>query len=312
VDGNAKPDVSICIATYRRPKGLARLLEGLARQKLPEDLSLEILVVDNDEDGGARSSVSAALAGALDIRWSNEPRQNIARARNRALEQARGRWVAFIDDDEEPHENWLAGYWQWVLRDAGDAFFGPVLPRLDVPPNAWLDLETFYSRPRRPSGTALRIADVSTSNALVRRSLFDGRRFDPAWGRTGGEDVELFDRMLRSGASFVWCDEAVVFETIPEHRYRLRWLTRRAFNGGVGHTRLMCRSGRTAVRILRAGRALAAWTLLMACLPFAALAGRRALARTWLRGCTQLGHLWATVGGIYTEYPGAPDGRMCE
>ena len=42
------PDVSVCIATYRRPEGLRRLLESLEAQALPEDFSVEIVVVDND------------------------------------------------------------------------------------------------------------------------------------------------------------------------------------------------------------------------------------------------------------------------
>lgn len=312
MDGSASPDVSICIASYRRPRGLARLLAGLARQKLPDGFSLEILVVDNDAEGMARSSVSEGLAGAPNIRWFAEPRQNISHARNRALDEARGRFIAFIDDDEESAENWLAAYWEWVERDAADGFFGPVLPRLEVPTKPWLDPETFFSRPRHASGTELRVAEVSTSNALVRRSLFDGRRFDPDWGRTGGEDVELFDRMMRSGARFVWCDDAVVFETIPAHRYRLSWLTRRAFNGGVGHTRLMSGRDDRSDRILRMFRAGLAWVGMTACLPLVALAGRRAAARLWLRSCTQLGHLWAAAGGVYIEYRGAKEGRLRE
>jgi len=303
-----RPDVSICIATYRRPRGLARLLEGLARQ----NMTLEIVIVDNDAAGTARSSVSERFGDDPGIRWLREPRQNIAHARNGALQAARGRWVAFIDDDEEPAENWLAAFWEWVERDAGDALFGPVLPRLEAPAKAWLDPDVFFSRPRHASGAPLRVAEVSTSNALVRRSLFEGRSFDPAWGRTGGEDVELFDRMRRAGASFLWCDEAVVFETVPAQRYRLRWLTQRAFNGGVGHTRLMFRRANASDRLLRTARAGLAWVGMTACLPLAFFAGRRAAAQLWLRSCTQLGHLWAALGGVYIEYSSAAEGRLRE
>lgn len=110
----------------------------------------------------------------------------------------------------------------------------------------------------------------------------------------------------------MWCDDAVVFETIPAHRYRLSWLTRRAFNGGVGHTRLMSGRDDRSDRILRMFRAGLAWVGMTACLPLVALAGRRAAARLWLRSCTQLGHLWAAAGGVYIEYRGAKEGRLRE
>jgi succinoglycan biosynthesis protein ExoM len=296
------PDVSICIATFRRPYGLVRLLYSLALLKLPEGLAVEIIVVDNDAAEGARSQAVAACEFARTARWFVEPRQNIALARNRAVSEARGHWIAFIDDDEVADENWLAAFWTWVERDAGDGLLGPVLPRLDKVATPWLDVETFYSRPRHASGTPLDARELSTSNALVRRALFADRCFDPAWGRTGGSDFELFDRMLAAGARFLWCDEAIVRETIPARRHRLGWLAQRAFRGGVGFTRLQLQRRRSGAVKRGLPRALAALAVLMPLLPLSLLAGRPAATRVWLRICTQAGHLWAFAGRSYEEY----------
>jgi len=306
------PDVSICIATFRRPSGLARLLDSLARLALPEGLAVEVVVVDNDAAGEARSQALAACEAARTARWFVEPRQNIALARNRAVSEARGRWIAFIDDDEVADESWLAAFWTWIERGAGDGFFGPVLPRLDAVATPWLDVETFFSRPRHPSGTPIDAREVSTSNALVRRSLFADRRFDPAWGRTGGSDVELFDRMLAAGARFLWCDEAIVCETIPACRQRLGWLAQRAFRGGVGFTRLQRQRRRSGAVRRGLPRALLALAVLVPLLPLALLAGRPAAARVWLRICTQAGHLWAFAGRSYEEYRYPAAGALLE
>jgi succinoglycan biosynthesis protein ExoM len=289
----APPDVSICIASYRRPEGLARLVESLQRQKTPPDLSFEILVVDNDPDGDLRP-----LAG---VRVLHEPRRNIAHARNRALDEARGAWIAFIDDDEEAREGWLAAYWQAVARWEADGFFGPVIPRLAPHPGARPDAERFYTRPRHPSGTPIGSAELRTSNALLRRALFRERRFDPAYGRSGGSDTELFTRMLDAGARFLFCDEAWVVETVPAERQCMRWLTRRAFRGGAVSTRIArARRPLQARRAtLRAGLALGA---LAALLPLAALAGRTTATRVWLRLCIQAGHLWSAAGLDFEEY----------
>jgi succinoglycan biosynthesis protein ExoM len=136
----------------------------------------------------------------------------------------------------------------------------------------------------------------------VRAALFQGRRFDPAYGRSGGSDTELFGRMLRSGARFEWCDEARVVDWIPRERHTPRWLVRRAFRGGVVWSRIE-HSGATEIQRRRGLlRALCAGLFLAASLPFAALAGRRALLRRILRLSTQAGHLWAYLGHDVEEY----------
>jgi len=309
MDAATTPDVSICVATYRRPHGLPQLLRSLSALKLPDDFTLEVIVVDNDASGGARERATASCDFGRTVRWLIEPRQNIALARNRALDAARGRWVAFIDDDEVADESWLTAFWSQAERDVGDGFFGPVVPRLERVVTPWLDVDSFYGRRRYPTGTPIGPADVSTSNALIRRALLAEQRFDPAWGRTGGSDLELFDRLLGSGARFLWCDEAIVSERIPVGRHRLRWLTQRAFRGGVGFTRLQLQRRRPGSVKRGLPRALLAIAALVPLLPLARLGGRAAAAHVWLRLCVQAGHLWAFAGRSYEEYGGGRGDR---
>jgi succinoglycan biosynthesis protein ExoM len=256
-------------------------------------------VVDNDPEASALSVVRDDGPE----RWFHEPRRNIARARNRGLDVARGKWVAFVDDDEVVDEGWLGAYLRMAESGEWDGFFGPVIPRLERVVTPWLDLESFYSRAHHPSGTPLAVADVRTSNAFVRRSLFAERRFDPSYGLSGGSDTELFGRMLAEGARFCFCDEARVAEFVAPERHTLGWLARRAFRGGFVSTRIAL-SGSRREAAWRRGlpRALLALTALTAALPFSALGGRPAAARTWLRLCVQAGHLWAFAGRSFQEY----------
>ncbi len=294
-------DVSICIATFRRPVGLSRLLDSLEQLKLPPGLRIETIVVDNDADAGARPIVEARAATLDPIRYLVEPQRNIALARNRAVEQARGEWIAFIDDDEVADECWIAAYWELIERAECDGAMGPVLTRLEETVTPWLDVETFFTRHRPPAGAALASSDLHTGNAWVRRRLFDECRFDPAYGLSGGSDSELFGRMSRSGARFLWCDAARVVEFAPPERHCLRWLAQRAFRGGYVHTRIV-RAAAPGGDLRRALRALALIVGFAALTPVAALGGRRCLARIVLRICTQAGHLWALTGRSYEEY----------
>ena len=152
-----------------------------------------------------------------------------------------------------------------------------------------------------PTGEWLAAGDLKAGNTLLRRRLFDELSFDPAYGLTGGEDSELFGRMLRSGARFLRCDEALVVEFIPPERHCFGWLAQRAFRGGLVYTRL-ARSvapGGSFGRVIRVLAQLCGSALLV---PLAAFGGRRVLARVVLRICTQAGHLWALMGRRYEEY----------
>jgi succinoglycan biosynthesis protein ExoM len=295
-------DVSICVATCRRPEGLSRLLTSLARMRLPKGIRVELIVVDNDPAGSAAAFL-AGFAAPFAMRCFAEPRRNIAHARNRAVEEARGRWIAFVDDDEVVDPGWIEAYWSAVDAVACDGFFGPVQRRVEEVVTPWLDVDRFFSGPRLADRASVGPGEFATNNALVRADLFDDRRFDPHFGLRGGSDTELFARMWSAGAQFCWCDTARVQELIPPGRHRLGWLMRRAFRGGFVTTLLEQRRLGTWTAARRGvPRALAALSLVILGLPLAALAGRAAAARVWLRGCTQAGHLWALLGFDFQEY----------
>src|SRR5215472_6069312 len=147
-------DVSICIATYRRRFGLVRLLESLSRLKRPDGLRAEVIVVDNDPASDPAFAPGADAAAPLPMRWLREPRRNVAYARNLAVANGRGEWLAFVDDDEIVDEGWLAAYWERACEGDCDGYFGPVLPHLEARCTPWLDA-SFFERARFASGTRI-------------------------------------------------------------------------------------------------------------------------------------------------------------
>ena len=296
-------DVSICIATHRRPEGLARLLESLARAKRPPGLRAEVVLVDNDPaTDPAHPAAEGVALPDLPLCRLREPRRSIAYARNCAVAAARGRWLAFVDDDEVVDEGWLAAYWRCVSERNADGFFGPVLPRLEGVCTSWLDPGLFFARPRPPSGARVEGEGARTGNALVRGALFRELAFDPTFGRSGGSDTLLFRQLALRGARFEWCDEAVVHESVPAERHRLGWLARRAFRGGCVHAKIERRLGRGPSRLLGLARAGAAAGLLLAAAGVALPTGRVTSARALLRALGLLGQGWAHLGGGFIVY----------
>ena len=227
--------VDVCIASYRRPRGLQRLLGGLGQLCVGPDVDLRIVVVDNDPEETAREVCEAACDWLCHpLVYRTEKRRGIPQARNAALGVALGRadFVAFIDDDEVPAPDWLAELLRVQRIYAADAVRGPVLPVFESPAPAWL--EPFFDRPRYATGQQLKTA--YTHNVLVStRALASlDRLFDERLGLTGSDDAELFQRFSLRGYRIVWADDAPVQEFIPSSRVRLPWLLQRAFRIGTG------------------------------------------------------------------------------
>ena len=296
-------NISVCIATFERPQGLRRLLESLTAFAVLPEPRIEIVVVDNSARATARATVDSMQSCLPRLRYFVEPVQNISHARNRAVTEASGDWVAFIDDDEVAGAGWLLAYWESARAGTADGYFGPVLPRLEERPPPWLRPEIFLTLSRPAHGVALGYEHMRTTNALIRRALFATQRFDPAYGITGGGDYELFGRMLDDGAVFRWCDGAESFEYYGANRLSLRWLLQRAFRGGNTYTIVdRRRHPRWTHQMTQLAKALAGVLVYSLLVPFALLRGRSRAVVSLQRLCVQLGHLWAFSGQRYEEY----------
>jgi succinoglycan biosynthesis protein ExoM len=231
--------VDICVATFRRPAMLRMLLTGLQAQQLPPHATARLIIIDNDSDGSGREAVmEAAVAGPYPIVYAIETKRGISHARNHALSLAIGTHRAFIDDDEVPSVDWLASLLNVQATSRADAVFGPVLPDLPADAPAWVAAGGFFDRPRHATGT--RLPHGATNNCLMTVEAIDkaGGGFNPDYALTGGEDTEFFLRLRHAGGILVWCDEAIVRETIPTDRARLGWLMQRHFRGGQTFSRL--------------------------------------------------------------------------
>ena len=286
------PEVSITISTFRRPAGLRRLLENI-RGLDPSSPRFEVVVIDNDAGSGARPVVDAEPTARFDVRYFVEPVQSIARARNRGIGEAAGRFVAFIDDDEWPDPRWLVELWTIAQQSQADAVIGPVLAVLPESTPRWLAAGGFFQRPILETGRTLAWWETTTANALVRREsmLSLSALFDDAFGLTGGSDSDLFRRMLAGGCRVVGAGSGIVHEAIDSSRVNAAWLLRRHFRNGMTSARLSGRK-RRGRRLMKHG-ALALLSLGR---------GRIETFRQLLAAAAVLGEIAAAIGYRYEPY----------
>ena len=226
--------VSICVCTYRRPQWLQHTLESLRKNISPLQ-PVEIIIVDNDTECSAESVVSSFdFDGVTNVHYFHESNKNISIARNRAIKESNGQWLALIDDDEFAHESWLSHLLKAAESHEADVVFGPVLPVFSERPPSWIVEGRFFDRGRHTTGARVGWHDARSGNALIRSGLLSRIEcpFSESFGLTGGEDSVLFKRLQDLQTRMIWCDEAIVYEHVPPDRANLKWLLTRSFRIG--------------------------------------------------------------------------------
>ena len=282
--------ISVCVCTYRRPQLLKRLLEGLGVQDTGGLFTYSIVVADNDHLRSAEPVVSSFSATSLiPIKYCMELRQNIALTRNRAIENADGDFVAFIDDDEFPAKGWLLTLFKVCGEYGVDGVLGPVKRHFDEAPPKWVLKGNFYERPTYPTGTTVEWSKGRTGNVLLKKHVFAGAQpFRPEF-RTG-EDQDFFRRMIARGHVFIWCNEAVAYEVVSPIRWRRTFMLRRALLRGA-IARIHATSG-----IGDVAKSVIAVTVYAAVLPFAFLLGHHRFMTLLIKLCDHLGKLAGCLG----------------
>lgn len=248
-------DVAIC--TYRR-ESLRATIASVAGQQLPVGYVLRIIVADNDASPSAADMVqNVAAATGANCHYVHAPARNISIARNACLDAAEAPLLAFIDDDEIAGPNWITALVATLEAAQADAVLGPA--HAVYPPGAprWAVDADLHST--RPVIRNQRILTGYTCNVLLRLAAFEGLRFDPKLGRSGGEDDVFFAQAVARGATIAFAPDAVVDDPVPDARLHLGWLLRRAFRNGQTYAAVTISRGTTRFQAgpIAASKALA-------------------------------------------------------
>lgn len=225
-------NVSVCICTFRRPSVAQAIYSVLAQEGVPAS-EFEILVCDDDPEESARPVVERiAAASAVAVRYEVSGSQNVARCRNFCLSSARGEWIAFIDDDEIADPAWLRQLRAAQEKYAADIVKGHVSADYPQGTPDWVLAGDPFTRDFGPTGSHPRI--FGSGNLMFRRAIATSNalHFDPAFGKTGGEDIDFFLRYEALASPAVACREAVVVEMVSPARVTTAYLAKRARRGG--------------------------------------------------------------------------------
>ena len=287
-------DITVCICTYKRPQFLRWLLENLDKQQIGK-LTFSAVVVDNDSDRSAQQAVKETASTLhYNVRYLCEPYKNIAAARNAAVRAVmQSPFLAFIDDDEFPQDDWLSLMHRECVGRGCDGVLGPVVPYFRATAPRWLVKSGLCDRRRFKTGTQLLFPkDMRTGNVFIKSEIFTRSNmfFDHNYGLTGGEDTEFFRKALDQGVAFSWCDEGVVYEEVPADRLTRKYHLKRALLRGTVNGR------KTVVVSLPVFKSLVASVIYLPALPFLHLAGHHHFMKYLVKSFDHLGLLLASMG----------------
>ena len=226
---------TVALCTHNHADRLLRTLSDLPRLKLPK-AEWELLVIDNASSDSTRELLAdIPWPDGWKVRVLREAKLGLSHARNRAIAEARGEYIIFLDDDETADPDWLCAYERLIEAQAPDAFGGRIEVLFEGERPAWLRdaLLGFLGQLNRHAA----IAQLTGPGESFHGGNFGFRRelvgqvggFDADLGRkgqdnTGGEEVDFYRRLLNAGYKVWWTPEAVI-----HHRIQAVKLDRRYF-----------------------------------------------------------------------------------
>lgn len=238
--------LSLIIPTHNRASDLIFALESVARQTLPR-AEWEVVVVDNCSTDSTEQEVQrfAAAHPDLNIRLVYEGEAGVSHARNRGISSTTAPFIAFIDDDERVNPDFLAAYLEFFrTHPQAEVAGGRIIAEYPEGRPAWMSrwVEMPIANPM-DYGTKVcpfpRGRVPGGGNMAFRRDIFAKiEGFDAQLGRVGreligGEENDLFERILLSGRTIWYVPNAVMWHIIKPRKLTADYFRRLARNVGI-------------------------------------------------------------------------------
>jgi glycosyltransferase involved in cell wall biosynthesis len=274
LDLSAFPTLDVAVCTHGRPDTLKRCLDSLQELGITRAPgAIQVLVIDNAPPDNRTAELVRQYSG---VTYVYEPKPGLDFARNRALCEASGELLAFLDDDVVIDRSWLQGLREaWAANQDAAAFTGPILP-LELETKAQIVFERIggfgknFERVR--FGAALLESETypcgagifgAGANMVFRRSVLEklggfDEALDTGAPLPGGGDLDIFCRIVRAGYPLIREPKLLVYH---QHRREYKELRRQMWTWGLGTGAYLVKSWRNDPRQRPAIRRWLLWWL---------------------------------------------------
>jgi len=239
--------LSVIIPTRNRATHLSITLDSLAKQNAVP-FNWEVVVVDN----GSTDDTEGAIRGKarelpLNIRYVIEPRPGLHFGRHRGAREAKGTYLAFLDDDVIAAPDWIRGV-ELLARGQADAVAGRILPNWEATPPKWLlKMATCLNNlSLLDEGNSIKpiepVRAVGCNLFIGRDSLYELGGFHPdglpkeLLRYRGDGETGLMLKFALSGLRCLYNPEALVWHRIGTSRITVEYQMTRAYNQGISRS----------------------------------------------------------------------------
>lgn len=236
-------DLSVIISTFsiERLNDINEILDHLNKQ-FKNSFEL-IIIVDCD------SRYYRELSNSLHRRHLrfkacvifNPINNGLSYSRNIGVTNAKGHFVAFLDDDALPEPQWTKEVIDAFDEGVG-AVTGDVFPLWESPEMSWFPKELFWMiscsytlcpKEKKTFDRGFGVNMAFRRDSVLRSGMFDERLGINKSRWVGGEDTAMFIKIKESGEKIIFNPLARVHHKIPARRVYLKSLIKRAYSGGV-------------------------------------------------------------------------------
>ena len=234
-------EISVAVCTYNRSDVLPKCLESLVNQSVGTE-HLEVLIIDNNSTDDTKKIATDFCEKHNIFRYIFEEKQGLSHARNRAIAEAKGEYLAYIDDDAIADKDWIEKI-ESVIQNNKDitAFGGPIYPWYNKEKPKWFKDEFAthsYGKQHFQLNEQNRPFGLSGSNMIFKKEILNKYNgFSTEYGMTGdkiafGEESFLFNKMLKNSENIQYFPDIKVSHLVSEKNYSLKDAFKRSIQNG--------------------------------------------------------------------------------
>jgi GT2 family glycosyltransferase len=233
-------DLSIVIPTYKRNQLLKKCLTSLVSQ-VASHAKAEIIVIDNS----LRETAKNVVRHFPKVQYYAEKQLGLSFVRNTGWKKAKGKYVAYIDDDSIAEKDWVRNILKFIKKNKKvEVFGGPYTRYATISIPMWLPEE--YGTMN--NGNKMKILDIgrewlSGTNMIYKKALLEKMGgFDTKLGMKGeivgyGEEADFLIRVALNKIPVYYDPQLKVSHLLPKRKINIIWLIKDSFIRGINvHT----------------------------------------------------------------------------
>ncbi|MBO7570978.1 MAG: glycosyltransferase family 2 protein [Bacteroidales bacterium] len=222
--------ISVIVCTYNRAKYLYDALSHIAQNDYPVD-DYEIILVNNNSTDNTLAEADRFKHDYpnVNIKVVTEQQNGLSQARNRGIEESKGEFLVFLDDDTTVKNNYLHNINENIKHNPdATAFGGKVVPVFETGMPKWVSCWTMplfaVTDKGEETGLFKGMSYPVGANMGVKRSAFEKYgTFDTQLGRKwnlllGGEEKDFFYRLKADKQKIYYFGNIAVEHLIPISR----------------------------------------------------------------------------------------------